>query len=123
MVLAGLAAIAAAAAAIGMLTGAFQVKLGQDMVGSAAGAFLGTAGIAVAFVVVVLALAIVLALVYGLGFVLVGVALLVAAAVAIGLFPVLAPFILVILGVVWLVRRSQRRSATLESADAHRNPG
>jgi hypothetical protein len=43
--------------------------------------------------------------------------------VLVALFPVLAPVILLALGIAWLVRRSARRGATLESPDAHRHPG
>jgi len=46
----------------------FPVLIGEHEVGGATGALIGTAGIAAAFAVVVLCLAIVLAVVYGLGF-------------------------------------------------------
>lgn len=120
MVLVVVAAIVAAFAALGVMTGTLPVMLGEDMVGTAAGAFLGTAGIALAFVVVVLALAIVLAVVYGVGFLLVGVAVFVAVVVAVALFPVMAPFILLGLGIWWLVRRS--RKSRIESPHAHSHP-
>ena len=123
MVLVGVAAILAALGALGVLTGVFHVQLGKTMVGSAAGAFIGTAGIAVAFVIIVVALALVVAVVYGLGFFLIGVLIFVAIAILVGLFPVLAPVILLALGIAWLVRRSSSRAVTLESPDAHRNPG
>ena len=123
LVLVGVAAILSVLAALGLLTGAIHVQNGQQMMGTAAGAFLGTAGIAVAFAVVVVVLAIVVALVYGLGFLLAAVFAFVVIAVLIGLFPVLAPFILLALLIAWLVRRANRRDATLESADAHRHPG
>ncbi|HZZ93447.1 MAG TPA: histidine kinase [Usitatibacter sp.] len=126
MVLAAVAAILAALAAVGVVTGVLPVHFGTQIMGGAAGAFLGTAGVAIGFIVVVLALAIVLALVYGLGFLLAGIFIVVAAVVAIALFPVLAPFILLGLGIAWLVRRLQRTNATaatLESAHADRNPG
>jgi hypothetical protein len=123
LALAALCVAVAVIAAIGVLTGALHMQLGQDMMGGAAGAFLGTAGIAVALVVVVVALAIVLAIVYGLGFMVIAVLLLVVASVLVALFPVLAPVILFALGIAWLVRRSTRRGATIESRDAHRHPG
>ena len=72
--------------------------------------FLGTAGIAAGFAVVVLALAIVLAVVYGLGFLFVGLAIFIPLVILVSLFPVLAPFILIGLGIWWLVRRSKRKS-------------
>ena len=93
------------------MTGTLPVQMGDDAVGSAAGAFIGTAGIAAAFAVVVLALAIVLAVVYGLGFLFVGIAIFIPLVVLIALFPVLAPFLVLGLGIWWLVRRNKRKSA------------
>jgi hypothetical protein len=121
MVLVVVAAIVAAFAALGVMTGTLPVMLGKDMVGNAAGAFLGTAGIALAFVVVVLALAIVLAVIYGLGFFLAGLAVFVGIIVTVALFPLMAPFVLIGLGIWWLVRRGKQK-ARIESAHAHSNP-
>jgi hypothetical protein len=74
-----------------------------------------------AFVIVVLALAIVLAVIYGLGFFLAGLAVFVAIVVAVALFPVMAPFILLGLGIWWMVRRGKQKSQ-IESPHAHGNP-
>jgi hypothetical protein len=123
MVLVGVAAVLAGLGVLGVLTGAFHVQLGKTMVGNAAGAFVGTAGIALAFVVVVAALALVLGLIYGLGFFAIGIIAFVLVSILVGLFPILAPVILLALGIAWLVRRSRLRASTLESPDAHRNPG
>ena len=123
MVLAAVVAILAVLGVVGVLTGVFHVQLGKTMMGSAAGAFVGTAGMAFAFLVVIVALAIVLALVYGLGFILIGVLAFVIIAILVGLFPVLAPVILLALGIAWLVRRMRPAAPTLESPDAHRHPG
>jgi hypothetical protein len=123
MVLVGVAGVLALLAALGLLTGSFHIRAGEQMMGNAAGAFLGTAGIAIAFVVAVIALAIVLAVIYGLGFLLIAALIVVIAGVLVALFPVLAPFILLGLLIAWLVRRANRRGATLESSDAHRHPG
>ena len=120
MVLVVVAAIVAAFAALGVLTGTLPVMLGEDMVGRGAGAFIGTAGIVLAFVIVVLALAIVLAVIYGLGFFLVGLAVFVTVIVTVALFPLMAPFILLGLGIWWLVRRS--RKSRIESPHAHGHP-
>jgi hypothetical protein len=43
--------------------------------------------------------------------------------ILVGLFPVLAPVILLALGIAWLIRRSRSRAAPVESPDAHRHPG
>lgn len=105
------AAIVAGLAVLGVMTGTLPVKVGDEAIGSAAGAFIGTAGIAAAFAVVVLALAMVLAVVYGLGFLFAGIAIFIPLVVLVALFPVLAPFLLIGLGIWWFVRRRKRQSA------------
>ncbi|HXZ47537.1 MAG TPA: histidine kinase [Usitatibacter sp.] len=109
IVLVCVAAVAAGLAIVGVATGVMPVRIGDQALGGPTGTLIGTAGIAVAFVVAVLALAIVLAVVYGLGFLLVGLALFIPVAILVSLFPVLAPYILVGLGIWWLVRRSRRK--------------
>jgi hypothetical protein len=96
---------------VGLATGLIDVNSGHDTIGGATGALIGTAGIAAAFAVVVLALAIVLAVLYGLGFLFVGLAIFIPLVILVSLFPVLAPFILVGLGIWWLVRRAKRKDA------------
>jgi len=110
------AAIAAGLGVIGVVTGVVPVHIGDEPMGTASGALIGTAGIAVAFVVVVLALAIVLAVVYGLGFLLAGIAIFIPLVVLVSIFPVLAPFLLVGLGVWWLVRRHDRKVSAAAAA-------
>jgi hypothetical protein len=105
------AAVVAGLSMLGVMTGTLPVHMGDSSVSSAAGAFLGTAGIAIAFAVVVLALAIVLAVVYGLGFLALGIAIFIPLVVLVGLFPVLAPFLLLGLGAWWLMRRNKSRKA------------
>ena len=109
VVLVVLAAVSAGLGIVGVATGVLPVHIGKDTVGGATGALIGTAGIAAAFAVVVLALAIVLAVVYGLGFLFVGIAIFMPLVALVSLFPVLAPFILIGLGVWWLVRRKERK--------------
>ena len=111
VVLVVIAAVMAGLAIVGVATGLLPVQVGEDTVGGATGALIGTAGIAAAFAVVVLALAIVLAVVYGLGFLFVGLAIFIPLVILVSLFPVLAPFILVGLGIWWLVRRSRQDKA------------
>jgi hypothetical protein len=102
---------------------------------------IGTAGVLLAFIAIVLALAVVIAIFYGLGFLLAGIAIFIPLVILVALVPALAPFILVGLFVWWLVRRSDRKAAakaaaanataanataedaaTLKSADADRDP-
>ena len=110
IVLVVVAAVLAGLGIVGVATGILPVHIGHDTVGGATGALIGTAGIAAAFAVVVLALAIVLAVVYGLGFLFVGLAIFIPLVMLVSLFPVLAPFILIGLGIWWLVRRSKRKA-------------
>jgi hypothetical protein len=111
VVLVVLAAVLAGLGIVGVATGILPVHVGDDTMGGATGALIGTAGIAAGFAVVVLALAIVLAVVYGLGFLFVGLAIFIPLVMLVSLFPVLAPFILIGLGIWWLVRRSKRKAA------------
>jgi hypothetical protein len=107
VVLVVVAAVLAGLAVLGVVTGVLKV---QGMgVGGATGAMVGAAGIAAAFAVVVLALAIVLAVVYGLGFLFVGLAIFIPLVIIVSLFPAVAPFLLVGLGIWWLVRRHDRK--------------
>ncbi len=116
MVLVVIAAVFAGLLIVGVSTGLFPVHLeGAEMTGPT-GRLIGTAGIAAAFAVVVLCLAIVLAVVYGLGFLFVGIAIFIPLVVLVSLFPVLAPFILVGLGIWWLVRRSKREAEAAAGA-------
>ncbi len=116
VVLVVVAAVCAGLAMVGVATGLFPVQLGNETMGGATGALIGTAGIAAAFAVVVLALAIVLAVVYGLGFLFVGLAIFIPLVVLVSMFPFFAPFILVGLGIWWLVRRSRRKAAAAAAA-------
>jgi hypothetical protein len=111
VVLVVIAAVFAGLAMVGVATGLLPVQIGEDTMGGPTGALIGTAGIAAGFAVVVLALAIVLAVLYGLGFLFVGLAIFVPLVIIVSLFPVLAPFILLALGVWWLVRRSKKKGA------------
>jgi hypothetical protein len=119
MVLVVIAAVFAGLGIVGVSTGLFPVHMvGGAEMGGPTGRLIGTAGIAAAFAVVVLGLAIVLAVVYGLGFLFVGLAIFIPLVVLVSLFPVLAPFILVGLGIWWLVRRSKQKTAAAAAGAA-----
>jgi Histidine kinase len=111
IVLVVIAAVIAGLAMVGVAMGLLPVQIGSDTVGGTTAALIGTAGIAAGFAVVVCALAIVLAVVYGLGFLIVGLLIFIPLMILVSLFPVLAPFILLGLGIWWLVRRSKRKDA------------
>jgi len=108
VVLTVVAAVLAGLSIVAIATGFMPVQIGEETLGGASGTLLGTAVIAAAFAVVVIALAIVLAVVYGLGFLFVGLAIFIPLVILVSLFPVLAPFILLGLGIWWLVRRSKQ---------------
>ncbi len=122
------AAVFAGLLMVGVATGLLPVQIGVEQVGpvgGATGALIGTAGIAAAFAVVVLALAIVLAVVYGLGFLFAGLAIFIPLVVLVSVFPVLAPFILLGLGIWWVYRRINRKDevpAAVPSASAAAAP-
>jgi Histidine kinase len=118
VVLVVVAAVLAGLAMVGVATGHFPVQLGDTTVGGATGTLIGTAAVAAGFAVVVLSLAIVLAVVYGLGFLFVGLAIFIPLVIVVSLFPVVAPFLLVGLAVWWFVRRSKRKSAEAVEAQA-----
>jgi hypothetical protein len=112
VVLTVIAAVIAGLAIVAIATGLMPVEIGDESIGGASGAVIGTAIVALVFVVVVIALAIVLAVVYGLGFLFVGLAIFIPLVILVSLFPVLAPVILLGLGIWWLVRRSRQATTT-----------
>ncbi len=109
VVLVVIAAVASGLGIVGVSTGLVPVQVGDGVVGGPHAALLGTAGIAAAFAVVVLALAIVLAVVYGLGFLFAGLAIFIPLMVIVAMSPALAPIILVGLAIWWFVRRRRRQ--------------
>ena len=110
VVLVVIAAVFAGLAIVGVATGLMPVQIGNEVVSGPTGALIGTAGIAAGFAVVVVALAIVLAVVYGLGFLFVGLAIFIPIVIIVSMVPVLAPFILLGLAIWWFVRYQKRRS-------------
>jgi hypothetical protein len=69
---------------------------------------LGSIGLLIGFGAVALGLAVVVAVIYGLGFLFAGLLVFIPAVILIFLFPVLSPFILIGLGLWWLVQRRRR---------------
>jgi hypothetical protein len=105
------AAVVCGLALVGVLTGMLPVHIGDDTLGGPMGALIGTAGILLAFTLLVLAIAIVVAVFYGLGFLVVGLLVFIPLVIIVALVPALAPFILVGVIVWWLVRRHERKKA------------
>jgi hypothetical protein len=101
------AAVVCGLAIFGAVTGLFPVRMGGEELSGPGGAIVGTAGIALAFLVIVLALGIVVAVIYGLGFLVVGLAIFIPVVIAIAVAPALAPFILLGLLIWWILRRKK----------------
>jgi hypothetical protein len=137
MALTILAAVVCGLAVVAVITGALPIHLGEGTLEGPTGIIIGTALVLLAFILIVIALAVVIAVFYGLGFVMVGLLVFVTLSILVALVPALAPFILVGLFVWWLMRRSKRKKAakaaqaaeelvrkepTLESSNADGNP-
>ncbi|HEX3096738.1 MAG TPA: histidine kinase [Usitatibacter sp.] len=108
VVLVSIAAVLAGLAMMAFMTGALHVQLGDERVTGAVGALVGMAAMLLAFGVVVLALGLVFGVVYGLGFLFAGLVVFIPVMIVVSIFPTVAPFVLVGLGVWWFVRRNRR---------------
>ena len=105
------AAVFAGLAIMAVLAGELPVQYAGETIGGTTGAIIGTAAVIAAFGAVVIALAIVVAVFYGLGFLVVGLAIFIPLVILVSMVPALAPFILLGLLIWWLVRRSRRKKA------------
>lgn len=101
------AAVVSGLGVFGVLTGIVPVQVGSETLGGTSGVLLGAAGIAIAFAVVVLVLAIVAAVIYGLGWLFLGLAIFIPVVVVIAVSPALAPVVLVILFIWWILRKKK----------------
>ena len=101
------AAVLAGLAVFAVMTGAMPVQVGSETLSGPGGALLGAAGIAIAFVAVVLVLAIVAAIIYGLGWLFAGLAIFIPVMILIAVSPALAPVILLILAIWWIFRKKK----------------
>ena len=111
LVLLAVAGIAAVAGVVGIAIGVIPVMMDDNFLTGPMGALIGLAGAVIAFVAVAAALAIVVLVLYCLGFFMIALALFVVIVVIISLSPILAPLVLLGLGIWWLARRSSRRQA------------
>ena len=118
LMMVGVAAIAAVVLFVGASAGFFPIMFGDDMVTGPASVLLAFAASVIAFLAVTLALAIVTLVFYGLGFFLFALAIFVACVVLIGLSPVLAPFVLIGIGIWYMARK--RKAAAAAPAPAQR---
>ena len=95
---------------LGLLTGWLPVVVGDVRLDGIESFAIGSVGLLVGFGACALALAIVLAVVYGLGFLFAALVVFIPTVILLALFPVLAPFVLMVLGLWWLVTRKRSRA-------------
>lgn len=95
------------AALIGLYAGWLPVLVGDLQLDGIEGMALGSVGLLVAFAACIFAIGVVVAVLYGLGFLFAFLLLFIPAVILIGLFPAMAPFILIGLGVYWFWTRKR----------------
>ncbi|MBL8524442.1 MAG: histidine kinase [Betaproteobacteria bacterium] len=96
----------------GLYTGMLPINVGNAKLGGFEGMALGTIGLLVAFGAVALVLAIVVALLYGLGLFFAGLLIVIPLIVLISVFPALAPFVLIGLAIYWFWWRKRDKTET-----------
>lgn len=95
---------------VALLTGWLPVQVGDVQLDGIESIAIGSVGLLIGFGATALAVAIVLTVVYGLGFLFAALVIFIPAAILIGVFPFLAPFILMGLGLWWLLTRRSNRA-------------
>lgn len=96
---------------VALLTGWLPVQMGDVQLDGIESIAVGSVGLLIGFGATAVALAIVLAVVYGLGFLFAALAIFIPAVILIAVFPFLAPFILMGLGLWWLLTRRKNSTA------------
>jgi hypothetical protein len=108
LLLVGVAAIAAVGLFFGAAFGVVPVELGDEQITGPGKVLLALAGVLIGFVAVSAAMALVILVIYGVGFLLFGVAIFVVIVVLLSLSPILAPFVLLALGIWWMAKKKKR---------------
>ncbi|MCM2326885.1 MAG: histidine kinase [Lysobacter sp.] len=101
------AAVLSGLLVFGVFMGEVPIQVGSESITGPGGALLGAVGIAIAFVAVVVVLAVVTAIIYGLGWLFLGLAIFIPIVVVIAVSPALAPVILLILVIWWIFRKKK----------------
>ena len=96
---------------VGLVTGWLPVQLGELQIDGIEGLAIGSVGLLIGFGATALALAIVVAVLYGLGFLFAALLVFIPAVILIFLFPMLSPFILIGLGLWWVLKRRRIRNS------------
>ena len=99
------AAVVSGLGVFGAMTGLMPVQVGSETLTGPGGALLGAAGIVIAFTAVVLVLAIVVAIIYGLGWLFAGLAIFIPIVIVIAISPAVAPVVLLGLLIWWIFRK------------------
>ncbi|MES2583980.1 MAG: histidine kinase [Pseudomonadota bacterium] len=97
---------------VGLLTGWLPVQVGDVQLDGIESLAVGSVGLLIGFGATAVALAIVLAVVYGLGYLFAALVIVIPAVVLIAVFPFLAPLILMGMGLWWLLTRRKNGRAT-----------
>ncbi|QTN26980.1 histidine kinase [Rhodoferax sp. AJA081-3] len=95
---------------VALLTGWLPVQVGDVQLDGIESIAIGSVGLLIGFGATALAIVIVLTVVYGLGFLFAALVIFIPAAILMGVFPFLAPFILMGLGLWWLLTRRSNRA-------------
>ncbi len=96
---------------VALLTGWLPVQVGDLQLDGIESLAIGSVGLLIGFGAMALTVAIVLTVVYGLGFLFAALMVFIPAVILISVFPFLAPFILMGLGLWWLLTRRSNRKA------------
>ena len=108
-------ALAFLLALIGLYTGWLPIAVGDSRLQGVEGMALGSILLLVGFAVSAVAIAVVVAVFYGLGFLFAALLVFISAIVLISLFPVLAPFILIGLGIYWFWWKRKKRAGNSDA--------
>ena len=94
---------------IALYSGWIPVHMGQSQLGGLEGMALGSVGLLIGFGVAALAIAIVVAVIYGLGFLVAGLLIFIPVVILISVVPALAPFAVVGFALYWFWWRKRTK--------------
>ena len=109
-------AVLLVAGLIALYTGWMPVHIGPSRLGGMEGMALGSVGLLIGFGVAALVIAIVVALLYGLGFLFAGLLIFIPLVILISLVPALAPFALVGFVIYWFWWRKRAKTSSVDAS-------
>ena len=116
----GLIAVLAVLLVVGLIalyTGWMPVHMGQSRLGGLEGMALGSVGLLIGFGVAALAIAIVVAVIYGLGFLFAGLLIFIPLVIVISLVPTMAPFAVVGFAIWWFWWRKRTKAVVIGATE------